>query len=163
MTGPDFGNWVRKLMRRRGEIVLVVPRGEGRVLLHTKPHYPPEIYRLPTGGIHLDEAADEAARREVFEEIGFKPQELLLVGVLDNLFLVDGNKLEYPSYVFKTEAYMRTPQPTDPNEPISGFREANSTELRDVARHLRGLPGGWSDWGKFRAAAHEWLAEYLNP
>src|SRR6187399_2616030 len=82
-NSPGFANWLQKLMRRRGEIVLVVPRRD-RVLLHTKPHYPANVFRLPTGGIHPGEDAVDAARREGYEEIGSKFKNLRLLGILDN-------------------------------------------------------------------------------
>jgi 8-oxo-dGTP pyrophosphatase MutT (NUDIX family) len=153
-----FGEWVRQLTRRRGEIVLVVPRSRGRVLLHTKPHYPENVYRLPTGGIHREEAADIAARRESYEEIGFHPASLRLLGVLENVFLVRDKKLVYPSFVFETDPLATAPHPTDPDEPISGFLDADLIELQATAHYLASLPGQWREWGKFRAAAHRWLA-----
>lgn len=159
---PTFRGWVEKLMRRRGEIILVVPRGEGKVLLHTKPHYPDDVFRLPTGGIRPDEAAVAAAKREGFEEIGFKPKELQLLGVLDNVFWLKEDKYVYPSFVFQTEEYTKKPKPTDPDEPISGFRNADVLELRTAALLLASLPGGWNDWGRFRAAPHLWLAKWLQ-
>lgn len=153
-----FGGWVRRLTRRRGEIVLVVPRSHSRVLLHTKLHYPENVYRLPTGGIHPDEAADEAARREAHEEIGFHPASLQLLGVLENVFSMRDKKLVYPSFVFRTEAFTAAPHPTDPDEPISGFMDADWEELEATALYLSSLPGHWREWGMFRAAAHRWLA-----
>ncbi|MBI4674800.1 MAG: NUDIX domain-containing protein [Chloroflexi bacterium] len=156
----NFCDWVRRLTRRRGEIILVVPRGGNQVLLHTKPHYPENVYRLPTGGIRQAEAADDAAQREGFEEIGFTPQTLHLLGVLENVFWFDDEKVIYPSFVFQTEEFARTPQPTDPDEPISGFMDADAIELRVVAHYLSSLPAHWREWGKFRATAHTWLAEH---
>lgn len=156
---PAFGEWVKRLTRRRGEIVLVVPRGDGRVLLHTKPHYPEDIYRLPTGGIHPGEDAVIAAKRETYEEIGFKPKHLKLHGVLENVFWVNQQALVYPSFVFETEEFTRKPAPTDPGEEISGFRDAETIELRAIAHELASLPLNWSEWGKFRGAAHAWLAD----
>lgn len=159
---PTFRSWVEKLTRRRGEIILVVPRGQGKVLLHTKPHYPEDIFRLPTGGIHPEEAALDAARREGFEEIGFKPKELQLLGVLENVFWLKQDKYVYPSFVFQTEEYRKKPKPTDPDEAISGFRDADALELQTTAVLLASLPGGWNDWGRFRAAPHIWLANHLR-
>jgi len=159
---PTFCDWARGLTRRRGEIVLVVPRGNGQVLLHTKPHYPEDVYRLPTGGIRQGEAADHAARREGHEEIGFRPQTLRLLGVLENIFWLDGEQVIYPSLVFQTEEFTRTPQPTDTEELISGFMNADVLELRVVAHYLSSLPAHWGEWGGFRAVAHTWLADHLS-
>jgi ADP-ribose pyrophosphatase YjhB (NUDIX family) len=141
--------------------VLVVPRGGGQVLLHTKPHYPEEVYRLPTGGIHPDEDAVDAAKREGYEEIGLKVKGLQLLGVLDNVFWLGDEKLVYPSFVFQTKEFTSKPKPQDRDELISGFRDVDVTELRATAFQLASLPGGWRDWGRFRAAAHAWLASRL--
>lgn len=160
-VSKNFGAWVRKLTRRRGEIILVVPCGGGQVLLHTKAHYPENIYRLPTGGIHQGEAVEDAARREAYEEIGFHPQTLRLLGLLENVFVVEDKRVPYPSFVFQTEEYTHPPEPTDPDEPISGFMQADVLELRVAAQFLVSLPGQWREWGQFRAASHRWLADRM--
>ena len=51
-------------IRRRAEIVMVLPRPEG-ILVHTKSFYPEGTLRLPTGGVHRKEPILKAARREV--------------------------------------------------------------------------------------------------
>lgn len=155
-----FGEWIKKLAKRRGEVVLVVPRGNGQVLLHTKPHYPKDIYRLPTGGIRPDEDAEDAVIREGYEEIGFRPKKVLLLGVLENVFRVKDSQYVYPSFVFQTKKFTDKPEPTDPDELISGFRDADRMEIRAVARQLATLPGAWHEWGRFRAMPHLWLAQH---
>lgn len=158
----SFGDWVKRLVRRHGEVVLVVPRGSGRILLHTKPNYPEGVFRLPTGGIRPGEQVGRAARRESYEELGFKPKTLWLLGILDNVFVVNERTLTYPSYIFRTEEYSRIPKPTDPGEAISGFGDVNAAELRAVGWQLASLTGAWREWGAFRATSHLWLAERLN-
>lgn len=157
-----FAEWVTHLTRRRGEIILQVPRGAGRVLLHTKAHYPEGVYRLPTGGIQPNEAVDVAARRECLEELGFVPQTLQLRAIFENIFWVKAQRLVYPSFLFQTEAYTKNPAPTDPAESISGFMDADLDELRAAAHYLSSLPGNWREWGKFRAASHDWLAAHWD-
>lgn len=159
---PAFANWVKKLTKRRGEIILVVPRGDSKIVLHTKPHYPANCYRLPTGGIRPDEPAVDAAKREGYEELGFKLQDPRLLGVLDNVFWWDGASFSYPSFVFQTQEFTGDLVPTDPDELISGFRDVTTIELEDAAQALIRLPLGWREWGIFRAAAHTWLVSYLN-
>ncbi len=159
---PGFAAWVKKLTRRRGEVILIVPRGNGNVLLHTKPHYPDDVYRLPTGGIHPEEEAGRAARRESYEEIGYKPDELRLLGILDNVFTVGSKSYTYPSYVFRTPEYLSTPEPTDSDELISGFRDGDADELRAIGLYLNSLPGSWREWGRFRATSHLWVADRLD-
>lgn len=159
---PGFAGWVKKLAKRRGEIILVVPRGNSKILLHTKPHYPANCYRLPTGGIHPDELATDAAVREGYEELGFELEDPKLLGVLDNVFWWKGVSFRYPSFVFQTQEFTGKLTPTDPDELISGFRDVSVAELDAAAKALVRLPLQWREWGIFRAAAHGWLVEYFG-
>lgn len=155
----EFANWVKKLTRRRGEVILIVPRGKGRVLLHTKPYYPEGVYRLPTGGIHQGEAADLAARREALEETSLDAEPKRLLGVLENIFLVEGKRIVYPSFIFEMPALSQAPHPTDSDEPISGFCDASPEKLGRVGEQLDSLKSGWAEWGAFRAVPHRLLGE----
>lgn len=158
VRSTEFANWVKKLTRRRGEVILIVPRGEGRVLLHTKPYYPDSVYRLPTGGIHQGEAADVAARREALEETGLDAEPNRLLGVLENIFLLEGKRIVYPSFIFEMPALSKTPHPIDLDEPISGYSDASPKRLGLIAEQLDSLKDGWAEWGKFRAVPHKLLA-----
>ncbi|MCS7179708.1 MAG: NUDIX domain-containing protein, partial [Anaerolineae bacterium] len=50
---------------REGEVVLLLRRADGSLLLHTKTFYPDGVYRLPSGGIRRGEKVLAAAAREV--------------------------------------------------------------------------------------------------
>ena len=64
-------HWWAALERdRRAEVVLILPRPGGRLVLITKPDYPGGVYRLPTGGIDPGEFVLAAASREALEESG---------------------------------------------------------------------------------------------
>lgn len=162
VRSSHFKKWVAQLARHRGEVILIVPRRGGRILLHTKPHYPHGIYRLPTGKIRPRERADTAARREAREEIGFTPKQLKLLGVMENVFRLDGKRVVYLSFLFQTEPFVGQPQPRDPEEPIAGYREVKAADLKQIAHQLRTLPSAWREWGTFRAAPHELLADLLS-
>jgi len=54
------------------------------------------------------------------------------------------------------------PRVHDPSERISGFKEVSLTELRAVTQRLRELSDDWRVWGKFRALAHELVANALD-
>ena len=49
---------------RRGEILFVLRRPNGDLLLHTKHKYPPDLYRIPGGGIDWGELVPASLRRE---------------------------------------------------------------------------------------------------
>ncbi len=153
--------WARKTAKRRGEIILVVPRPGNRVLLHTKSTYPDAVYRLPGGGVNPNEAAEPAARREAREETGFEVKLTRFLGLVENVFNVDGDKLSYPSYVFLTQPTTEPPRVMDPDEQIAGFSEVPVEELKQVAERLHSLPPDWQPWGQFRAVPHELVVEVL--
>src|SRR5579884_2066069 len=57
---------------RMGEVCMVVRRPKGRLLIMKKTFYPPEGYRLMTGGIHHEEPILDALLRETHEETGLE-------------------------------------------------------------------------------------------
>ncbi len=155
-------DWLHRQIRRRGEVILVVPRPNGRVLLHTKSNYPSGIYRLPGGGVNPGEELLHAAEREVQEETGFDVPMARFLGVVDNEFQVPGNRLSYPSYVFLTQPTTGAPRVMDPDEDISDFGEVPIEELSQVAAQLEGMSPEWQLWGQFRATPHTIALEALT-
>ncbi len=81
-VGADFYRFmVGKVSRCNGEVVLAIRRPDGRLLLHTKPFYPPRTWRLPSGGTRPQEGLEEAACRELGEETGLPACLERLLGV----------------------------------------------------------------------------------
>ncbi|NRD76751.1 NUDIX domain-containing protein [Bacillus sp. BRMEA1] len=60
-----------------GAVVGVIDE-QGRILLQQRPN---GVWGLPGGLLELEESAEEAARREVYEETGIEVGQLELVGV----------------------------------------------------------------------------------
>ena len=83
---------------RRGEVVFAIRNRRGKILLHTKSFYPKGVYRLPGGGIHWDEAVEEALFREVEEETGLPVTVDRFVGLI--LYAVRRRPRPFASYVF---------------------------------------------------------------
>lgn len=141
--------------RRRGEVVMVVPNQQGHVWLHTKAFYPPDVYRLMTGGLEPGERPDRAFRREVEEETGFKTKIDRCLAIITYTLTAENTIVPFVSYVFLTAPTNGFPQPTDPGEEITNFRAIPVEALAGTAQKLRSLEGAFADWGKFRAIAHE--------
>ena len=157
-------NLMRKMDRkhpRRGEAVMVMPNLAGRVWLHSKTFYPTGVYRLMSGGMHVDESAEKTLKREALEETGFSVKIARCLAVVTYKF--SNGKASYPfvSYVFLTNAVEGIPTSTDPDESIEDFQAVPVEALFDIARQLRQLKGDFADWGNFRAVTHDLAAKAL--
>ncbi len=164
MDGPGRGFFeeLREGLRkknRRGEVVLLLRRPDGRLWLHRKRVYPPAAYRLLSGGIHRDEPALDAAARECLEETGFVAEVVGCPGVLRYRLERAGEALRFISYFFIMDVSDARPDPQDAGEQIVDFRAVAPAELPGVAATLRGVPPAWQDWGVFRAIGHEFVWE----
>jgi 8-oxo-dGTP pyrophosphatase MutT (NUDIX family) len=164
MGSANFQYWWRKIVEkvnRRGEVVFALQRSDGKVLVHTKSIYPAQFYRLPSGGIHPGESVLDGLQREVFEETGLTPMCEQYLGIVSYEFRHRGQPLYFVSYVFLLQTDDRYPQPQDTTETISDLRYVSLDDLRRIARDLRQLSAGWSDWGEFRAPPHDMVIEAL--
>lgn len=147
--------------RRTAEVVLLVRRPNGRLLLHTKAFYPQGAYRLLSGGIQPGEGLVEAALREAHEETGLHVCIERFVGILRQRFVHDGEQTLFTSYLLLLAEEGGLLGNTDADEDITSYREVTPEELPAVAEALEALPPDWADWGRFRAMAHRLAAHVL--
>lgn len=158
--GPElFRTRFAHLDDRRGEVVLALQRPAGTFLLHTKAHYEPGTYRLLSGGVHHGESVLAAVHREAAEETGLLVTVARFIAVLDVTFHFGPIAIPFPSYVFHIYETGGDLQPG--SQEIAGLREIAPDELPQIAAALRSLPGPRADWGRWRAIAHEVVAESL--
>jgi 8-oxo-dGTP pyrophosphatase MutT (NUDIX family) len=164
--GPTaLADYRRQLERRRGEILLVLARPTGEVLMHTKRFYPPGVYRLPTGGIDWHEAVPDAWRRELWEETQLTSADERLLGVIGYEFVGrrangEPDAVPFVSFVFQQANITGDPHPLDESEEITDFRWIPRAELTVVANELDALDrinADTADWGRFRAVAHRFV------
>jgi len=147
--------WLETFRDKPGEVVMVILRPGGKVLLITKDFYPPGAYRMPTGGMHHRETPEEALVREAKEETGFRVNIERNLGTIHWVFRSGDRGIEYYSHVFLISEIADEPIAEDEHERITGFREVDIRELGSIAEELRNLTGRWHDWGVFRAIPHE--------
>jgi len=163
MSASSLGYWLRRIpSRRRAEVGMVIVGPEGRVLTHTKPHYPGGTFRILTGGIKPRERVLPALRREVWEETGLTVEIGRLLAVIEYRFTDGTRQLPFATYLFLVRSDGSVPSPQDEDERIAEFREVDASDLNGVADSLEHLPQDWDDWGRFRAIANRAAAELLS-
>ncbi len=149
---------------RRAEVVMVVRRADGRLLLHTKGHYPPNTFRLPTGGVRRGEAVLDALAREQWEELGLSLEPAAMPGILHYQLYHKSGAIPFASYIFVLELNGDPVlQCHDDSEAITELCWIEPERMPSVATNLRCLRRAWGDWGPFRALTHDLVVEVLQP
>ena len=98
------------------------------------------FYRPLGGGIEFQEPAEQAARREIREELGVELGDIKLLGVLENIFDYVGRPHHELCFVFQAEPDGWAIERFD-GYPIPESADAGSEETAVVldVRDLRGL------------------------
>jgi ADP-ribose pyrophosphatase YjhB (NUDIX family) len=61
-----------------------------------------QFFRPAGGGIEFRETSEQAARREMREELGLEVQEIRSLGVVENIFTFDGEPRHEICFLFET-------------------------------------------------------------
>ena len=173
---------------RPGEVCMVVRRPNGRLITSTKAFYPPETYRLPTGGIQPGESIYDALLRETYEETSLTVAVRRFLGIVRYSATgaspepsVGHGSLQHDGlYVFATYAFLLDElggdlHMTDPDEMVTDYREVEVSGLPALANQLDSLgdqvallkqmsnelPETWRAWGAFRAVTHRLVYDAL--
>ena len=128
-----------------GSVVAVI-NNRGEVLLQKRPE---GVWGLPGGLLELKESAEEAARREVFEETGVEIGELQLVGVFSgNQYyrkLANGDEfypvtIAYVSKDIKSSEIVRDGKETIDAGffPLTGLPEQTSPLIKEMIHRYAG-------------------------
>lgn len=169
---------------RIGEVCMVVRRPNGKLITATKTFYPPNGFRLLTGGIDHGEAIEAALLRETFEETGLAivVRQFLAIVAYHTAWDVATNSSDAPkqhrkaarstpftTYAFLLDEIGGTLAPQDEKERLGEFREVAIEELPAMANTLdhivdgqsEEIAGSWRDWGAFRAIIHRVVYDAL--
>jgi 8-oxo-dGTP pyrophosphatase MutT (NUDIX family) len=148
---------------RWGEVCMVLQRRNGLLLTARKSFYPPDGFRLLTGGIAHDEPVLDALHREVAEETGLDVAiRRFLAAISYETRRKRGAAPRFWTFAFLLDEIGGTLHCADPDERVEEYREVTVGELPQLAfrlDHLRAdydreIGGSWSDWGRFRAVVH---------
>jgi 8-oxo-dGTP pyrophosphatase MutT (NUDIX family) len=159
--------WARKVsagpVACRGEVIMVILRPNGKVLLHTKHFYPQGVYRLLSGRVLWKDPVAHTLQREVMEETSLEVSIASFLGLIEYQFRWQDRIVPFVSYVFELHEVGGELTCLDEGEGIAGFREVSVGELSQVGAELEHLEPQWQDWGNFRAVAHYLVQDALNP
>ena len=155
-VASDFLGFIAKT---EAEVAMAIANPDGRILLITKAFYPEGVYRIPTGKLKTGEDPDSALRRELVEETGFELADHDCLGVIRYTFHSGADIRTFTSHLYLIHAEGE-PESRDEGEQITGFRWIPISDLSAVTDQLRNLSDRWADWGRFRAIAHDFVANY---
>ena len=147
-----FDRWARKVstgpVACRGEVIMVIMRPNGRVLLHTKDFYPEGVYRLLSGRVLWRDHVARTLFREVKEETSLDVNVERFLGLIEYEFLWRDRTLPFVSYVFELRELGGELYCIDKGEGITDYREAAITDLSQVGAQLEALrPNGTTGVG----------------
>jgi 8-oxo-dGTP pyrophosphatase MutT (NUDIX family) len=157
--------WLKSVRGDKGinsEVVMLLPRPGGRVLVMSKSFYPEGTYNLPSGGIEAGETPEVAFAREVVEETSLRVGLRAQVGRIEHHLVYNDEALDWASHVMLGTESSEPARPQDTGESISAYVDASASDLRRFAAHMRALPGRWIGFGRFRATALDFAADYLE-
>ncbi len=163
-SAEHYFNKMKNIVKedRRGEVVFCVVRPSGKVILVTCEEYPPEVYRIPTGGIKHGEDIIKAVYREAKEELGLMVEITDFIGVLKIEFKFKNDFVMFYSYLFiLKESGGRLLEDAEDDE-ISEVKEADLKEFQEALGILKNICGKWEDWGRFRYETSRAVLNYLR-
>jgi len=115
---------------RHHDVTLLIVK-DGRIVVTRKHNYPPNTYRIPSGGILRGETFESGAKREAYEETGLQIELVrYILRVLARL-TYQGKVADWVSHVFLARCVGGEMRPIDLRE-IEGVRLAEVEELRNT-------------------------------
>jgi len=151
----------RKVADRRAEVVFAIQGPGEQIWLHTKHQYEQPTYRLPSGGIDLDESVVDAMLREVDEETSLTVEITRFIGLIEYTFHKDDAVAHFASYLFLLKNKSSYPPRADDNE-VAEFRSILPSQLPQISANLRNIMGERRYWGHWRALPHDVLHQSLT-
>jgi 8-oxo-dGTP pyrophosphatase MutT (NUDIX family) len=145
--------------KRMHDVTLFILDPAMRIALIRKPHFAPDVWRPPGGGIKQGEDFVEGAAREALEETGLRVElERYLVEARAR-FVHGESELDWRTHVFLATTEDDEVQPHDTEE-IASARWGTLAELEGPLRE-RLLATGRAFW-RYRVALHDAALQALR-
>ncbi len=149
-----FQNFKKNLNTdRRGEVVFLVERKNGKKIVIRTAKYPKGVYRIPSGGIRFEEKANEALCREMKEELGINFSIQSFLGLIEYKISYKEDALKFYSYLFLLKEISGKLIEDATEDEIKEYLEADDDKLFQIGRRMQEIRGSWFDWCQFRAQA----------
>ncbi len=163
----DGNSYLQSNRTRRCEVCMVVRRPNGHLLTVKKTFYPPDAYRLPTGGVERGETIQDALWRELQEETSLTAHLRSFLGAL--VYRVERRPC-FATFAFLLQETGGTLGVSDPEEYLEAYGEIAIDDLPGLIERLNclkhlyspAIESYWDDWGRFRAAVHQLVWDCLR-
>ena len=169
---PDAATYLATInpRRRPGEVCMVVRRRTGKLLVARKTFYPPDSFRLLTGGVHRGESVYRALLRETREETSLTVETRRFLAVARYQAPDAPEPAEYATFAFLLDEVGGELHVSDPRERLEAFREVDPAELPALADQLDSLEdspradrvSSYRAWGRFRAPMQRLVWQALS-
>jgi ADP-ribose pyrophosphatase len=118
---------VREVLRHPGSVAVLAIHDDGRLVLVRQYRYPvdDEVWELPAGRLDAGETPEQAARRELVEEVGLEASELTRMSV----FYTTPGFCDEVMYLFRATGLRSVPARPEEDERIE-VREVTLAEAR---------------------------------
>lgn len=128
---PDGSETSREIVVHSDCVAVVAMDDEGRIILERQFRYPvqEELFEIPAGTIEPGETPLEAARREMQEETGYRPKELVPLG---GFYSAPGYSTEY-LYLFAASGLVSDPIQAEDSDEIELVR-CSLSEVREMIK-----------------------------
>ncbi len=142
---------------RRHDVTLYIHKDDAIIVI-AKHHYPPGMYRAPSGGLHPGESFECGIAREVMEETGTQIELERFLLESHVTFTNSIGTIPWTSFVFQARYVTGDFVFTDTRE-IREVRTAKLTEFAAYAQIMRSMEVGGLH---YRAALHERVEPLLE-
>lgn len=156
---PEEWEFIRSTQHygRAHDITMFIFKG-AEVLVIAKHHYPPGLFRPPSGAVHPGESLIEGAMREAYEETGCRI-ELCRYILQINVRFTDGKGvIPWTSHVFTGRWISGDPRPVDTRE----IREVRLASLNEFDTYKQIIRQKTTSGGlNYRARLHDEVLRLL--
>ncbi len=142
--------------RRCHDVTLYIFKGT-QVIVNAKHHYPPGLYRAPSGGLKPGEEFLEGVSREAYEETGAKIEIVKYILQVHVDFNCGRRFIPWKTHVFTAKYISGKIQPVDIHE----IRETRLADLSDFDAYKKIIDGLESGGLHYRARLHDEVVKHL--